>query len=61
MWLGVENKKKEIERKKVELLIGRGVFLSGMSRSLVRVGDHQVGTKDSNATTFFPLMREDLI
>ncbi len=61
MRLGVESKEGEIEKKQVELLIGRRVFLSSTSRSLVGVGDHQVGTKDSNVTTFFPLMREDLI
>jgi hypothetical protein len=59
--LGVESKEGDLKKKKVELLISRRMFLSSMNRSLVGVGDHQVRTKDSNVTTFFFLMCEDLI
>lgn len=61
MRLGVESKEGKIKKKKVELFINRRVFLSSMNRSLVGIRNHQVGTKDSNVTTFFPLMCEDLI
>jgi hypothetical protein len=61
MRLGVESKEGEIKKNKVELFINRRVFLSSMNRSLVGIGDHQIGTKSSNVTTFFPLMCEDLI
>jgi len=54
---------KIIERKKenIELFIGRKMILSSMKRSLVGVGDQQLGTKDSNVTFPFSLMCEDLL
>lgn len=45
-------KKIEQEREKIELFMGRKVFLSNMTESLVKVGNQQLSIKDSNVSLF---------
>jgi hypothetical protein len=46
-------KKIKQEKEKIELFMGKKVFLSNMSKSLVKVGNQQLSIKDSNVTLLF--------
>jgi hypothetical protein len=57
----MEDEKIRERRREGKVVCKQENVILGMNKSLVGVGDSQLGTKDSNVNIFFFFMCEDLI